>query len=158
MLDIKVKGQCVEAKLDGEAEQLIQELIMLNIAVINHIVENLKLKPGKSSLMAKLEMIDTVSKCVENGIKMNMGQQLIEKRQTASDLTKDAWGLDMDAVQLELMSMQELINKWLPIMDEHILSNVERTVMQREVEEAELTMEDFINKLIDIKVGNKEVR
>ena len=157
MLDIKVKGQCVDAKLDGEAEQLIQELIMLNIAVINHIVENLKLKPGKSSLMAKLEMIDTVSKCVENGIKMNMGQQLIEKRQTASDLTKDAWGLDMDAVQLELMSMQELINKWLPIMDEHKLSNTEMTVMRREVKEAGFTMEQVIDKMIDIKT-NKEVR
>ena len=66
--------------------------------------------------------------------------------------------LDMDEIQLQVMEMQRLINKWLPIIDEHILSSVEMTVMQREVEEAGLTMEDFINKLIDIKVGNKEVR
>ena len=45
MLNIKVKGQCVEAKLEGGAEQLIQELVMLNISVINRIVQNLKLKP-----------------------------------------------------------------------------------------------------------------
>ena len=157
MLNIKVKGQCVQAKLEGEAEQLIQELVMLNISVINRIVKNLKLKPNKSPLMAKLQMADTVSACVKSGIKMDLEQQLIEKQQTASDLTMDAWGLDMDAVQLELMSMQELIDKWLPIMDEHKLSNTEITVMRREVKEAGFTMEQVIDKMIDIKT-NKEVK
>ena len=157
MLNIKVKGQCVEAKLEGEAEQLIQELVMLNISVINRIVQNLKLKPGRSPLMAKLQMANTVSKCVDSGIKMDLEQQLIEKEQTASDLTMDAWGLDMDAIQLELMSMQELINKWMPIMDEHKLSNTEMTVMRREVKEAGFTMEQVIDKMIDIKT-NKEVK
>ena len=157
MLNIKVKGQCVQAKLEGEAEQLIQELVMLNISVINRIVKNLKLKPNKSLLMAKLQMANTVSKCVDSGIKMDLEQQLIEKEQTASDLTMDAWGLDMDAVQLELMSMQELIDKWLPIMDEHKLSNTEMTVMRREVKEAGFTMEQVIDKMIDIKT-NKEVK
>ena len=157
MLNIKVKGQCVQAKLEGEAEQLIQELVMLNVSVINRIVKTLKLKPNKSPLMAKLQMANTVSKCVDSGIKMNLEQQLIEKEQTASDLTKDAWGLDMDEVQLELMTMQELIDKWLPIMDEHKLSNTEMTVMRREVKEAGFTMEQVIDKMIDIKT-NKEVK
>ena len=157
MLNIKVKGQCVQAKLEGEAEQLIQELVMLNISAINRIVENLKLKPNKSPLMAKLQMANTVSKCVDSGIKMNLEQQLIEKEQTASDLTKDAWGLDMDEVQLEQMTMQEIIDKWLPIMDEHKLSNTEMTVMRREVKEAGFTMEQVIDKMIDIKT-NKEVK
>lgn len=157
MLNIKVKGQCVQAKLEGEAKQLIQELVMLNISVINRIVDNLKLKPGRSPLMAKLQMADTVSACVKSDINMNIEQQLIEKEQTASDLTKDAWGLDMDEVQLELMSMQELIDKWLPIMDEHKLSNTEMTVMRREVKEAGFTMEQVIDKMIDIKT-NKEVK
>ena len=157
MLDIKVKGQCVEAKLEGEAEQLIQELVMLNISVINRIVANLKLKPNRSLLMAKLQMANTVSKCVDSGIKMDLEQQLIEKEQTASDLTMDAWGLDMDAIQLELMTMQELIDKWMPIMDEHKLSNTEMTVMRREVKEAGFTMEQVIDKMIDIKT-NKEVK
>ena len=157
MLNIKVKGQCVEAKLEGEAEQLIQELVMLNISVINRIVKNLKLKPNKSLLMAKLQMANTVSKCVDSGIKMDLEQQLIEKEQTASDLTMDAWGLDMDSIQLELMSMQELIDKWLPIMDEHKLSNTEMTVMRREVKEAGFTMEQVIDKMIDIKTS-KEVK
>lgn len=157
MLNIKVKEQCVQAKLGGESEQLIQELVMLNIYVINRIVDNLKLKPNKSPLMAKLQMVDTVSACVKSGINMNIEQQLIEKEQTASDLTKDAWGLDMDEVQLELMTMQELIDKWLPIMDEHKLSNTEMTVMRREVKEAGFTMEQVIDKMIDIKT-NKEVK
>ena len=157
MLNIKVKGQCVEAKLEGEAEQLIQELVMLNVSIINRIVQNLKLKPGRSPLMAKLQMANTVSKCVDSGIKMDLEQQLIEKQQTASDLTMDAWGLDMDAVQLELMSMQELIDKWLPIMDEHKLSNTEMTIMRIEVKEAGFTMEQVIDKMIDIKT-NKEVK
>ena len=157
MLDIKVKGQCVHSKLDGSAEELMQELVMLNVSIINRIVQNLKLKPGRSPLMAKLQMANTVSKCVDSGIKMNMEQQLIEKEQTASDLIKDAWGLDMDEIQLELMTMQELIDKWLPIMDEHKLSNTEMTVMRREVKEAGFTMEQVIDKMIDIKT-NKEVK
>ena len=157
MLNIKVKGQCVEAKLEGDAEQLIQELVMLNVSIINRIVQNLKLKPGRSPLMAKLQMANTVSKCVDSGIKMDLEQQLIEKQQTASDLIKDAWGLDMDEVQLELMTMQEIIDKWLPIMDEHKLSNTEMTVMRREVKEAGFTMEQVMDKMIDIKT-NKEVK
>ena len=152
MLNIKVKGQCVEAKLEGEAEQLIQELVMLNISIINRIVDNLELKPGRSPLMAKLQMADTVSKCVDSGIKMD-----ITKQTTARDLIKDAWGLDMDEIQMEQMTMQELIDKWLPIMDEHKLSNTEMTVMRREVKEAGFTMEQVIDKMIDIKT-NKEVK
>ena len=152
MLNIKVKGQCVEAKLEGEAEQLMQELVMLNISIINRIVENLKLKPNKSPLMAKLQMACTVNNCVQNGLKMD-----ITKQTTARDLVKDAWGLDMDEIQLELMTMQELIDKWMPIMDEHKLSNTEMTVMRREVKEAGFTMEQVIDKMIDIKT-NKEVK
>ena len=150
MLDIKVKGQCVEAKLDGEAEQLIQELVMLNISVINRIVENLKLKPNKSLLMAKLQMADTINACTKNGLKMD-----ITKQTTARDLIKDAWGLDMDEIQMEQMAMQEIIDKWLPIMDEHKLSNTEMTVMRREDKEAGFTIEQVIEKMKDIKT-NKE--
>ena len=152
MLNIKVKGQCVEAKLEGEAEQLIQELVMLNISIINRIVENLKLKPNKSPLMAKLQMADTINACAKNGLKMD-----ITKQTTARDLIKDAWGLDMDEIQMEQMTMQELIDKWMPIMDEHKLSNTEMTVMRREVKEAGFTMEQVIDKMIDIKT-NKEVK
>ena len=152
MLNIKVKGQCVEAKLEGGAEQLIQELVMLNISVINRIVQNLKLKPNKSPLMAKLQMACTVNNCVQNGLKMD-----ITKQTTARDLIKDAWGLDMDEIQMEQMAMQEIIDKWLPIMDEHKLSNTEMTVMRREVKEAGFTMEQVIDKMIDIKTS-KEVK
>ena len=152
MLNIKVKGQCVEAKLEGEAEQLIQELVMLNISLINRIVENLKLKPNKSPLMAKLQMACTVNNCVQNGLKMD-----ITKQTTARDLIKDAWGLDMDEIQMEQMVMQEIIDKWMPIMDEHKLSNTEMTVMRREVKEAGFTMEQVIDKMIDIKTS-KEVK
>ena len=152
MLDIKVKGQCVHSKLDGSAEELMQELVMLNIAVITNIVQNMDLKPNKSTLMAKLQMADTVNACVKNGLKMD-----ITKQTTARDLIKDAWGLDMDEIQMEQMTMQEIIDKWLPIMDEHKLSNTEMTVMRREVKEAGFTMEQVIDKMIDIKT-NKEVK
>ena len=152
MLNIKVKGQCVQAKLEGEAEQLVQELVMLNISAINRIVKTLKLKPNKSPLMAKLQMADTINACAKNGLKMD-----ITKQTTARDLIKDAWGLDMDEIQMEQMTMQEIIDKWLPIMDEHKLSNTEMTVMKREVKEAGFTMEQVIDKMIDIKT-NKEVK
>ena len=151
MLDIKVKGQCVHSKLTGSAEELMQELVMLNVAVITDIVQNMDLKK-KSALMAKFQMADTVNACVKNGLKMD-----ITKQTTARDLIKDAWGLDMDEIQMEQMTMQEIIDKWLPIMDEHKLSNTEMTVMRREVKEAGFTMEQVIDKMIDIKT-NKEVK
>ena len=67
MLDIKVKGQCVHSKLTGSAEELMQELVMLNVAVITDIVQNMDLKPNKSTLMAKLQMADTINACAKNG-------------------------------------------------------------------------------------------
>ena len=152
MLNVKVKGQCVEAKLEGEPEQLMQELVMLNITVIDRIVRGVQLKPDKNPLMAKLQMAETIGKCVKTGLSMNLAHEM-----TASDLIKEAWGLDMDEIQLQQMAMQELIDKWLPIMDEHKLSNTEMTVMRREVKEAGFTMEQVINKMIDIKT-NKEVK
>ena len=63
----------------------------------------------------------------------------------------------MDEIQLEQMAIQEIIDKWLPIMDEHKLSNTEMTIMRREVKEAGFTMEQVIDKMIDIKTS-KEVK
>ena len=146
----------MRSTLQGAPEELVQELIMVNIHLIDKIVDSLKLKEGKSLMEAKLELAKTINNCIKNGLCLNIQQQLLEKEMTVNDVVMDAVGIDMDEIQLQVMEMEALIDKWLPIMDEHILSSVEMTVMQREVEEAGLTMEDFINKLIDIKVGNKE--
>lgn len=158
MLKITCTGDMVHCKIEGNAEDLIQELVMINISVMNRIVENLQLKEGKSEMMAKLQMADTVNKCVKSGLKIkNLEKvQRLNKPKTVASIVKNKTGIDLDDLQLQVIGMQELINKWLPIMEEHILSDVEMTVMEREVHEAGLTMEDFINKLIDIKVGNKE--
>lgn len=156
MIKITCKGDAMRSTLQGSPEELVQELVMVNIHLIDKIVNSLKLKEGKSSMEAKLELTKTINECVKNGLCLNIQQQLLEKEMTVNDVVMDALGIDMDEIQLQVMEMEALIDKWLPIMDEHILSSVEMTVMQREVEEAGLTMEDFINKLIDIKVGNKE--
>ena len=158
MIKVMCKGDTMRSTLQGSPEELVQELVMVNIHLIDKIVNSLKLKEGKSSMEAKLELAKTINSCVKNGLCLNIQQQLLEKEMTVNDVVMDALGIDMDEIQLQVMEMEALINKWLPIMDEHILSSVEMTVMQREVEEAGLTMEDFINKLIDIKVGNKEVK
>lgn len=158
MIKITCKGDTLRSTLQGTPEELVQELVMVNIHLIDKIVNSLKLKEGKSSMEAKLELAKTINNCVKNGLCLNIQQQLLEKEMTVNDVVMDALGIDMNEIQLQVMEMEALINKWLPIMDEHILSSVEMTVMQREVEEAGLTMEDFINKLIDIKVGNKEVK
>ena len=144
MLDIKVNGQCVHSKLDGSAEQLIQELVMLNTAVINRIVDSVKLKADKTPLMAKLQMADTVHACVLNSIRIGINH----KEKTANDITKEKLGLDMEEVQLQVMMMTDLLNKWIPIMNHHKLSNVEMTVMKREVKEAGLTMDEFMGAAI----------
>lgn len=156
MIKIMCKGDTMRSTLQGSPEELVQELVMVNIHLIDKIVNSLKLKEDKSPMEAKLELAKTINNCVKNGLCLNIQQQLLEKEMTVNDVVMDALGIDMDEIQLQVMEMEALINKWLPIMDEHILSSVEMTVMQREVEEAGLTMEDFINKLIDIKVGNKE--
>ena len=156
MIKIMCKGDTMRSTLQGAPEELVQELVMVNIHLIDKIVNSLKLKEGKSAMQAKLELAKTINNCVKNGLCLNIQQQLLEKEMTVNDVVMDALGIDMDEIQLQVMEMEALIDKWLPIMDEHILSSVEMTVMQREVEEAGLTMEDFINKLIDIKVGNKE--
>ena len=156
MIKITCKGDTMRSTLQGSPEELVQELVMVNIHLIDKIVNSLKLKEGKSAMEAKLELAKTINSCVKNGLCLNIQQQLLEKEMTVNDVVMDALGIDMDEIQLQVMEMEALIDKWLPIMDEHILSSVEMTVMQREVEEAGLTMEDFINKLIDIKVGNKE--
>ena len=156
MIKITCKGDTMRSTLQGSPEELVQELVMVNIHLIDKIVNSLKLKEGRSPMEAKLELAKTINDCVKNGLCLNIQQQLLEKEMTVNDVVMDALGIDMDEIQLQVMEMEALIDKWLPIMDEHILSSVEMTVMQREVEEAGLTMEDFINKLIDIKVGNKE--
>ena len=143
MLDIKVKGQCVHSKLDGSAEELMQELVMLNIAVITNIVKNMDLKTKQSTLMAKLQMADTVHACVLNSIRIG-----INHKETANDITKEKLGLDMEEVQLQVMMMTDLLDKWVPIMNHHKLSNVEMTVMKREVKEAGLTMDEFLDAAI----------
>ena len=156
MIKIMCKGDIMRSTLQGSPEELVQELVMVNIHLIDKIVNSLKLKEDKSPMEAKLELVKTINNCVKNGLCLNIQQQLLEKEITVNDVVMDALGIDMDEIQLQVMEMEALINKWLPIIDEHTLSSVEMTVMQREVEEAGLTMEDFINKLIDIKVGNKE--
>ena len=156
MIKITCKGDTLRSTLQGALEELVQELVMVNIHLIDKIVNSLKLKEGKTSMEAKLALAKIINSCVKNGLCLNIEQPLLEKEMTVNDVVMDALGIDMDEIQLQVMEMEALINKWLPIMDEHILSSVEMTVMQREVEEAGLTMEDFINKLIDIKVGNKE--
>ena len=156
MIKITCKGDTMRSTLQGSPEELVQELVMVNIHLIDKIVNSLKLKEGRSPMEAKLELAKTINDCVKNGLCLNIQQQLLEKEMTVNDVVMDALGIDMDEIQLQVMEMEALIDKWLPIMDEHKLSNTEMTVMQREVEEAGLTMEDFINKLIDIKVGNKE--
>ena len=156
MIKITCKGDTMRSTLQGSPEELVQELIMVNIHLIDKIVNSLKLKEGRSPMEAKLELAKTINDCVKNGLCLNIQQQLLEKEMTVNDVVMDALGIDMDEIQLQVMEMEALIDKWLPIIDEHTLSSVEMTVMQREVEEAGLTMEDFINKLIDIKVGNKE--
>ena len=156
MIKITCKGDTMRSTLQGSPEELVQELVMVNIHLIDKIVNSLKLKEDKSPMEAKLELAKTINDCVKNGLCLNIQQQLLEKEMTVNDVVMDALGIDMDEIQLQVMEMEALINKWLPIIEEHTLSSVEMTVMQREVEEAGLTMEDFINKLIDIKVGNKE--
>lgn len=159
----------------GTLKDLLYELTALQSTLVNSIVEQNKenLQPGVDALTAKFNMIDTISQTTKIAIESNhkytsdtsttvqhikpLQEEPKEEAEeiTVNDIIKGGLGIDMDNLTWEMYAMNELIEKWWPIMNDHIMSDIEMKQLKKEAKEAGIDMDDLLNAMIDKR--SKEV-
>lgn len=160
----------------GTLKDLLYELTALQSAVVDAIVENNKenLQPGVDVLTAKINMVDTMAQTTKVALESNHKYtdnpattvQHIKPLQeeepkeeaeevTVNDIIKGGLGIDMDKLTWEMYAMNVLIEKWWPIMNDHIMSDIEMKQLKKEAEQAGVDMDDLLNAMIDKR--SKEV-
>lgn len=155
--------------IKGELKDLLYELTALQSSLINSIVEQNKekLQPGIDVLTAKFNMIDTIAETTKVAVESEHKYtddifttvQHIEPLQedskveaeeiTVDDIIKGGLGIDMDKLTWEMYAMNELIEKWWPIMNDHIMSNEEMKQLRKEAKQVGIDMDDLLNAMID---------
>lgn len=153
----------------GTLKDLLYELTALQSSLIDSIVELNKknLQPGVDELTAKFNMIDTIAQTTKIAVESNHKYtnnpattvQHIKPLQedsedeaeeiTVNDIIKGGLGIDMDKLTWELYATNELIEKWWPIMNDHIMTNEEMKQLKKEAEQAGVDMDDLLNAMID---------
>ena len=153
----------------GELKDLLFELTALQSTIINAIVEQNKhnLQPGVSALTAKFDMVDTMAQttkvALDNNHKYTSNTtttlQHIKPLQeepkeaaeeiTINDVIKGGLGIDMNKLTWEIYATNVLIDKWWPIMNDHIMTQEEMKKLHKEAEQAGINMDDLINAMID---------
>lgn len=159
----------------GTLKDLLYELTALQSTLVNSIVEQNKenLQPGVDELTAKFNMIDTIAQTTKIAIESNhkytdnpattvqhikpLQEEPKEEAEeiTVNDIIKGGLGIDMDKLTWEMYAMNELIEKWWPIMNDHIMSDIEMKQLKKEAKDAEIDMDDLLNAMIDKR--SKEV-
>lgn len=154
----------------GTLKDLLYELTALQSAVVDAIVENNKenLQPGVDVLTAKINMVDTMAQTTKVALESNHKYtdnpattvQHIKPLQeeepkeeaeeiTVNDIIKGGLGIDMDKLTWEMYAMNELIEKWWPIMNDHIMSDIEMKQLKKEAKQVGIDMDDLLNAMID---------
>lgn len=153
----------------GTLKDLLYELTALQSTLINSIVEQNKenLQPGVDPLTAKFNMIDTIAQTTKVAIESNHKYtsdtsttvQHIEPLQedsedeaeeiTVNDIIKGGLGIDMDNLTWEMYAMSVLIEKWWPVMNDHIMSKEEMIQLRKEAKDAGIDMDDLLDAMID---------
>ena len=153
----------------GTLKNLLFELTALQSTLINSIVEQNKenLQPGVDELTAKFNMVDTIAETTKIALERDHKYtdnpattvQHIKPLQedpkeeveeiTVDDIIKGGLGIDMDKVTWEIYAINELIEKWWPVMNDHVMSNEEMKQLRREAKEAGIDMDDLLNVMID---------
>lgn len=153
----------------GTLKDLLYELTALQSSLIDSIVELNKenLQPGVDELTAKFNMIDTIAQTTKVAIESNHKYtsdtsttvQHIKPLQedsedeaeeiTVNDIIKGGLGIDMDKLTWEMYATNELIEKWWPIMNDHVMSDIEMKQLKKEAKEAGIDMDDLLNAMID---------
>lgn len=153
----------------GTLKDLLYELTALQSTLVNSIVEQNKenLQPGVDELTAKFNMIDTIAQTTKIAIESNhkytdnpattvqhikpLQEEPKEEAEeiTVNDIIKGGLGIDMDKLTWEMYAMSVLIEKWWPIMNDHIMSNIEMKQLKKEAKEAGIDMDDLLDTMID---------
>lgn len=153
----------------GTLKDLLYELTVLQSTLVNSIVEQNKenLQPGVDELTAKFNMIDTISQTTKIAVESNhkytdnpattvqhikpLQEEPKEEAEeiTVNDIIKGGLGIDMDKLTWEMYAMNELIEKWWPIMNDHIMSDIEMKQLRKEAKDAGIDMDDLLNAMID---------
>lgn len=152
----------------GTLKNLLFELTALQSTLINSIVEQNKenLQPGVDILTAKFNMVDTIAETTKVALERDHKytdnpattvqhiKPLEEPKEAAKEITVDdiikgGLGIDMDKLTWEIYATNELVDKWWPIMNDHIMSNEEMKQLQKEVKQVGINMDDVLNVMID---------
>ena len=153
----------------GELKDLLFELTALQSTIVDLIVEEFKhdVQPGKSLLDVKLDLVNTMARttkvAIECGRKytddISTTVQNIKPLQeepkeaaeevTINDIIKGGLGIDMDKITWEIYATNELVEKWWPVMNDHILTKEEMQQIHKDAETVGINMDDLINAMID---------
>lgn len=158
-----------DAIVRGTLKDLLYELTALQSTLVNSIVEQNKenLQPGVDELTAKFNMIDTISQTTKIAIESNhkytdnpattvqhikpLQEEPKEEAEeiTVNDIIRGGLGIDMDKLTWEIYATNELIEKWWPVMNDHIMSKEEMIQLRKEAKDAGIDMDDLLNAMID---------
>ena len=153
----------------GTLQDLLYELTALQSTLVNSIVEQNKenLQPGVDELTAKFNTIDTIAQTTKVAIESNHKYtsdtsttvQHIKPLQedsedeaeeiTVNDIIKGGLGIDMDKLTWEMYAISVLIEKWWPVMNDHIMSEEEMIQLRKEAKDAGIDMDDLLDAMID---------
>lgn len=159
----------------GTLKDLLYELTALQSTLVNSIVEQNKenLQPGVDPLTAKFNMVDTIAQTTKVALESDHKYtsdttttvQHIEPLQeepkeeaeeiTVNDIIRGGLGIDMDKLTWEIYATNELIEKWWPVMNDHIMSKEEMIQLRKEAKDAGIDMDDLLDAMIDKR--SKEV-
>ena len=152
----------------GKLKDLLFELTALQSAIVDAIVENNKenIQPGVDILTAKINMVDTMAQttkvALENDHKYTSNTKTTvqhikplqeEPTQAATkeknNIIINGVDLDIDKITWEIYATNELIDKWWPVMNDHILTKEEMKQIHNDAETAGVDMDDLLNAMID---------
>lgn len=158
-----------DAIVRGTLKDLLYELTALQSTLVNSIVEQNKenLQPGVDELTAKFNMIDTIAQTTKIAIESNhkytdnpattvqhikpLQEEPKEEAEeiTVNDIKKGGLDIDMDKLTWEIYATNELIEKWWPVMNDHIMSKEEIIQLRKEAKDAGIDMDDLLDTMID---------
>lgn len=158
-----------DAIVRGTLKDLLYELTALQSSLIDSIVEQNKenLQPGVDELTAKFNVIDTIAQTTKIAVESNhkytdnpattvqhikpLQEEPKEEAEeiTVNDIIKGGLGIDMDKLTWEMYAMSVLIEKWWPVMNDHIMSKEEMIQLRKEAKDAGIDMDDLLDAMID---------
>lgn len=158
-----------DAIVRGTLKDLLYELTALQSSLIDSIVEQNKenLQPGVDVLTAKFNMIDTIAQTTKVAVECNHkytsdtsttvqhikplqeDSKEVAEEITVNDIIKGGLGIDMDKLTWEIYATNELIDKWWPVMNDHIMTNEEMKQLHKDAEQAGVDMDNLLNAMIE---------